>query len=946
MNIMNRVAWRAMWQNKVRTVVTIIGVILSAAMFMAVTTSVYSLWDFMVRGYVYEIGDFYVQFDYASDDHADAILQRDGLECIADCKIIGNVNQWDSVNPSGTYRVAAVDGNFFEIMSVPLTHGRLPENSSEIILPERFNENLAYQGKEEISLGQTVTLEMFSTIQSDEEYPVAAAAAGKNTSKTYTVVGFMKDRTFSLDYDQWGFLGILTRADGNEGTTLWHRLFVKTKNPTEAKALSGEDFGGASWLYTDLLKMYGLTDASNERLMLYLLASVICVIILAASVSLISNAFSISVSERIKQFGLLSGVGATRRQLRKSVLFEAAVIGAMGIPVGILAGFLGVSALLTVYGKSILRLFSFSVSGGVEVYATASWAAILTAVLICTFTIFISARTPARRATRITAIAAIRQTNDYKARQRELKTGKLTKLLFGLPGMLGKKYYKVSRRKYRSTVVSLCISMVLLIVSAYFSDALSMVADANRTEDADFSCNSQTSDPMGDYEWVRSLPGVESSVIVSEASMKSVLPTNALPKGLKEVFSDQHYFEPKDYPEDGWTVENISLQFMEDEAFVDILQAQGVNPEPYLYGDTPVAVQVMQEFGGWYVQNEAGEWIKLSYYGYPLTKSTESISLFESRIPQALKPYMPTSGMLKESVTSDGELILSIVGFDTLMGDNGIISPTETGECVSFLIERTEKMQDGVPLLNYYTYDTATGTRSAIPIASEYAVTPEIRLGAQLENWPFGTQHPVSGGFILLLPLSKAESILQKNVSGVLYLNVSDEAYEDVLLALEEKAENANGRFSYYNHIETEMNQKGILELIYAFATGFIILIALISAANVFNTISTNFALRHRDFGMLRSIGFKSGQLYKMAAFECLNYGIKALLWGLPISCGLCYGIFTITNLRYRTEFSPPWEAICIGIGCIFAVVFITMLYAISKHRKDSPIEAIRMENI
>ena len=142
------------------------------------------------------------------------------------------------------------------------------------------------------------------------------------------------------------------------------------------------------------------------------------------------------------------------------------------------------------------------------------------------------------------------------------------------------------------------------------------------------------------------------------------------------------------------------------------------------------------------------------------------------------------------------------------------------------------------------------------------------------------------------------------------------------------------------------MNLRGILEVVFVFATGFIVLISLISAANVFNTISTNFALRQRDFGMLRSVGMKPGELYRMAAFECMNYGLKALVWGLPLSVGACYGIFEITNLSYAGDFSLPWGTVFTGVGCIFAVVFVTMLYAISTLRRATPIEAIRTENV
>ena len=95
MNIMNRVTWRAMWKNKIRTLVTILGVVISAAMFMAITTTVYSLWHFMVRGYQYVAGDFYVYFDYATEEQAEALSQRDDIAHMARLGHLGYTNQWD-----------------------------------------------------------------------------------------------------------------------------------------------------------------------------------------------------------------------------------------------------------------------------------------------------------------------------------------------------------------------------------------------------------------------------------------------------------------------------------------------------------------------------------------------------------------------------------------------------------------------------------------------------------------------------------------------------------------------------------------------------------------------------------------------------------------------------------------------------------------------------------
>lgn len=126
----------------------------------------------------------------------------------------------------------------------------------------------------------------------------------------------------------------------------------------------------------------------------------------------------------------------------------------------------------------------------------------------------------------------------------------------------------------------------------------------------------------------------------------------------------------------------------------------------------------------------------------------------------------------------------------------------------------------------------------------------------------------------------------------------------------------------------------------------FLILVVLICVCNIFNTISTNIVLRRRDFGMLRSIGMKRSQLRNMLMIECLVYGLHALLMGLPLGCAVSLLVHAIAQKVVVSAYALPVTAMLIAVGCVFAVVFASMVYAAAKLRNDSPTEAIRMENI
>ena len=118
-------------------------------------------------------------------------------------------------------------------------------------------------------------------------------------------------------------------------------------------------------------------------------------------------------------------------------------------------------------------------------------------------------------------------------------------------------------------------------------------------------------------------------------------------------------------------------------------------------------------------------------------------------------------------------------------------------------------------------------------------------------------------------------------------------------------------------------SQRAMTTVVNVFSYGFIILISLIAMTNVFNTISTSIALRRQEFGMLRSVGLTQGAFARMMDYECLIYGLRALLWGLPVSALVAY-----------------------AVGSVFVVVFATMLYATRRIRRENPIDALKQENL
>ena len=138
---------------------------------------------------------------------------------------------------------------------------------------------------------------------------------------------------------------------------------------------------------------------------------------------------------------------------------------------------------------------------------------------------------------------------------------------------------------------------------------------------------------------------------------------------------------------------------------------------------------------------------------------------------------------------------------------------------------------------------------------------------------------------------------------------------------------------------------RGIQIAIRILSFGFITLISLIAAVNVFNTISTNIMLRKREFAMLKSMGMNMKSMKKMMNYECLIYGFRSIFYGVILSLLISFAMFMVLSQGAAVDFRQPWEGILISVIWVFAVVFITMLYSMSKIKKQNIIDELKKDS-
>ena len=791
-------------------------------------------------------------------------------------------------------------------MPVHLILGTLPKDSTEIILPEHLTSN----GKVNYKLGDTVTLDVGDrtldgrrlgqdtpvyTYDSETQVEIMSGERLENTEpRTYTVVGIYERPTFE-DYSAPGYTA-LTAADTKSADQSLIHCYFKLHKPAGVYDFMREMGYTQEYRYaynTKVLLYSGTAPFDSFLTAFYSLAAIIIALIVFGSVSLIYNAFSISVSERTRQFGLLSSVGATRKQLRRMVLFEALAVSAVGIPLGILVGIGGIGITLLLIGD---KFFSI-VRVDIPMRLCVSWQAVVIAAVIALVTVLISAWIPSKRATRVSAVEAIRQSMDIKVSGRPVRTSKLAYKLFGLPGVLAGKHYKRNRKKYRTTVVSLFMSIVLFVSAAAFTDYMMESAEGGLASDQ--------------FDLIYAAESDASSAMTPDA--------------LLELFFSEQNVTGGTYTKKQFLQGDISREYV-TAMFADRFSNFGMESE-----------------------DRAPKELGISGYLYFVADAEFNRLLEKYNLKEA--DYYDRDNPLGIALDRNIELdrrLEKYVTLDTLKGDGCVIEGLYYVEIDGYYRKDSRIDENGNKVVLYQNRDNENDIIE-LPYEESFAKYT-LRSEKTIEEAPFFVSRSTPVAINMIYPYSMLESVVPeaalnqfRNTEYFLTSSNHTASFENLAPVLTENGLSSRQLFDYAANAETNRN---VVTIIRVFAYGFIVLISLIAAANVFNTISTNISLRRREFAMLKSVGMTQKGFRRMMNYECLLYGSKALLLGLPISCGITYLIYRAVTTAYETSFHLPWAAIGIAVLSVFLAVFATMMYSMSKVKKDNPIDALKNENL
>ncbi|MDR1069912.1 MAG: ABC transporter permease [Gracilibacteraceae bacterium] len=653
---------------------------------------------------------------------------------------------------------------------------------------------------------------------------------------------------------------VATVKTENSDNSSGYDALVTLKSPGKVYRYAEKTAGGASYEYNRaLLRLYGVSANDGYNRVLYSLGGILIALIMVGSVLLIYNSFAISVSERSRQFGILVSVGATKKQLRKSVLFEGVCIGAIGIPLGIAAGIGGIGVTLHLISDITKYMFS----GAVPLTLSLSWPSIAVAAAVSAATILISAYIPARRAFSQSAIDIIRQSGDVKIKANEVRTSKLAGLLFGLEGTLALKNFKRSRKRYRSTVISLFVSVTLFIAASAFGMYIRQGTEMTIGDygfDLAFGV-SQGSYHLGDEELLRLYDRMNGASGVTAGAYTTSLPCVGYVSAseFSEEFLQNEVGGIVEIPDGGRENSaarvHVTLRFVDDATYGKYLDALGLSAAEYGVenGKLPAVA-------------------KKTGYDSDLQR-TVALDVFQNS--SVTMPVTPASAPAGDAYPA---------------------------------MDITFTFAAEIPDILFQTY--------------YYGVTAFA---------------PYSAKSLFPAP--------EEDYSGITMNFSSADPWESAaeMQALIAETDAESG-YALYNAAEALAQNRNILLVINIFTYGFVILISLITVANVFNTVSTGIKLRRRELAMLRSVGMSSRGFARMMSFECLFYGLKALLYGLPASAGITYLIYRAVLGGVDVPFTLPWRGIAVSAGGVFLIVFVTMIYAVRGIKNANVIEALRDE--
>jgi len=877
-------------------------------------------------------GDFHVKFSNVKMSELSEFKNNRNIESTFETMGMGFAKLDGCKNEDKPYAyVMATDEAGFERGCFKLIEGRMAKNEDEIVIPRHLKTN----GRIDIKVGDEITLDVGKRYDSNTESVISENCAYENEAETltdivtkhYKVVGIMERPGYGMeDYSAAGYTFVTysdelaaidngTKSEADTTLTVYSRytqkalrnkdavtadiigvdekLFAKANNSSvEMTAEESDRFlkemENAKYdIYMNgfLISYECVFPIDGTFKALFTVATVVALIIILTSVYCIKNSFNISITEKIRQYGMLASVGATRRQIKSSVKTEAAMLGVVGIPVGTMSGILASLILVKVVNALSAGWLNFALS-----FHT-SLPALILAVILSIATIYFSATGSARRAAKVTPLEAIRNTKEIKIKSAKLKTPAIIGRIWGIGGVISYKNIKRNKKKYRTTVTSIVICSVTFIVISYFmSMAFSVVGMSYASVDYNIGINMSCKKDLDIEKLSELLSGIE---------------------GAEDYLVGAGYYFDVDKPEYTKEYGEYCGQLYDD--------SEDVSQE--------FLITVLNDKSYDKYASDAG--IKNADTGAILVNKG-TFDVYNEKSSKYVKEEMELYKYKAGDTIRCGYNVYE----DAVDDDNAVEGDTESST------------EDNSGYVDEETINKGVRKTVDVTIAGVTDKVPTCYNGYGNTSLLFMNQ---KGFESLWADGKSGNEFKPGNAIYSAYVVAENaDEYQDTLeKETAENPEYSQISF-YVSNMDKQMrDEKSLFTLLGVFAYGLIVVIALIGITNIINTLSTGMELRSREFATLRSIGMTDKQFAGMVRLESVFISVKALVIGVPLGILISYLLCVMMNrMDDAIIYEPPYKAIILCIVVVIMLIYAIMKLSMTKLRHNNIIETIKNENL
>lgn len=723
---------------------------------------------------------------------------------------------------------------------------------------------------------------------------------------------------------------------------------------------------------TYALLPYDKTSEDKINKVLWIVQIFLFVVIGAATILVIYNSFTISIAERRKDYGMLISVGASKKQIRKLVTFEAFIMATFGLLFGFLVGLVGIKILYIMLNKLMIGLINMGTEAeymsDLKLKMVFNWPVILTTTIVTYIVTYFGILRPARKASKTSPIESIKGIDEIVIKPKKLRTSFISKKLLGVEGDLANKSLKRSKGKYRITILSLTVSVVIfLIVQNTLSvgtaemanispDVLNVadyvvsgfVSEVHKVSDGKLNIKNRDNDKyieelnktldyvLEDKEYKKlnnaNIIKINNNFALSyddfdinEKEKNEYLKYIKDKRGLtnkNKASKEEEYIRKEREEREKFENENIDKKFS-----TKLIAAEGEILEKYLKKNNVELKDGEGILVGNFVKNT-----KDKYYNIKPIKGVKNNAniyikedIYDEENKKIKKEYVKFTDLKINKVIYDED-------FPTLRNDSyqedigGIIVNKKT--FMKIYKDHVSKEEELTKIygkkINEYRY------KLALENMSDEEKNNKEALEDLKDN-------------MVIYYMPSINYLKLYNTKGV---NKEDiEKFEDYMrdhkkkndpeadIVIQEYFEDVGKIFASIRAVNT---------IIKILVYGFIVLIVLISVSNVFNTISTNIILRQREFANLKSMGMTKKQMRKMLDYESVLYGTKVIIYGVITSFGLMKILELLIKKDVSLQVNLSVKSILIAVFGVMIIIFTTMRYARSKIDDMNIIDVIK----